>query len=354
MRTMHPVLVLGSYRWDQEWLPLDEFEERLRAVRAVMAARSWSGLIVHGNSEESALLTYLTNFYPRLRWTLALVPAKGDIRLLVAGATRDLPAAAMLTWVKDVGWYGNVDKALPEWIGALGPNPRIALAGLGSMRPAVHEKVTAHCKPEDADGALLPLLRRKRPRERQMLRQSAKILAETVAALEQDGLIAAERRARAGQAQAIRMLFSLDGGKTLKPFETPADLKGKPSAAYVAVRYLGYWSEAFVTLDKSAPARAAAHAALDAMLAAAKPGATGRDLARAAAPHMRGHAPHPMIGTRLGHAIGLSLDEAPVLAPESDGAIEAGGVYSLHMGLADAFASAMMMPDNNEILWRGR
>ncbi|HEY5606944.1 MAG TPA: hypothetical protein VIM38_01255, partial [Alphaproteobacteria bacterium] len=110
MRTMHPVLVLGSYRWDQEWLPLDEFEERLRTVRGVMAAHGWDGLIVHGNSEESALLTYPTNFYPRLRWTLALVPAKGDMRLLVAGATRDLPAAAVLTWVKDVGWYGNADK----------------------------------------------------------------------------------------------------------------------------------------------------------------------------------------------------------------------------------------------------
>ena len=73
---MHPVLVLGSYRWDQEWLPLDEFEERLRAVRGVMATKGWDGLIVHGNSEDSTLLTYLTNFYPRLRWTLAGISAK--------------------------------------------------------------------------------------------------------------------------------------------------------------------------------------------------------------------------------------------------------------------------------------
>jgi len=348
---MHPVLVLGSYRWDQEWLPLDEFEERLRAVRGVMAAKGWDGLIVHGNSEDSALLTYLTNFYPRLRWTLALIPAKGDIRLLVAGATRDLPAAAMLTWVKDVGWYGNADKVLPEWIASLGATPKLALAGIGAIRPAVHDKVTAHCKPEDADDALLPLLRRKRPRERQMLRQSAKILSDTVVTLAKDGLIAAERRARAGQAQDVRILFSLDGGKTLKPFEAPSDLETPPSAAYVAVRYLGYWSEAFVTLEDT-PAKKAAAAALAAMLDVAKSGVTGRDLARAAAPHMKGHTPHPMIGARVGHGIGLSLDEAPVLSADSDATLEDGGAYSLQVGIVGGFASAMIMP-NNEILWRG-
>ena len=351
MQTMHPVLVLGSYRWDQERLPLDEFEERLRAVRGVMAAQGWAGLIVHGNSEESALLTYLTNFYPRLRWTLALVPAAGEIRLLVAGAPRDLPAAAMLTWVKDVGWYGDADSVLPEWIAGLGPGARVALAGIDTIRPAVHATVTAHCEPVPADEALVPLMRRKRPRELWMLRQSATILSETVATLKRDGVAAAERRARGLEAQDLRILFSLDGGRTLKPFESTGDLDAKPSAAYVAVRYLGYWSEGFVTLDEAAPARAAAVAALAAMIEAAKPGATGRDLARAAEPYLNGQAPHPILGTCLGHGIGLALDEAPRIDPDSDQAIEAGGCYSLHVGLEGGFASAMVAA-GGDVLWR--
>ena len=33
MYTMQPVIVMGWYRWDQDILPLDEFEERLRALR---------------------------------------------------------------------------------------------------------------------------------------------------------------------------------------------------------------------------------------------------------------------------------------------------------------------------------
>jgi len=205
----------------------------------------------------------------------------------------------------------------------------------------VYGKVIAYCRPdEDADGALLPLLRKKRPRERQMLRRSAKILSEAVAALKADGVIAAERRARASQAQDFRILF---GDQTLKPFETPDDLKARPTQAYVAVRYLGYWTEAFVTLGDNAPAQAA----LDAMIEVAKPGATGRDLARAA-----GAAPHPMLGNRIGHGIGLSLDEAPVLAADSDAALEDGGVYALHVGVGGAFASAVIAP-GNEILWRG-
>jgi len=59
-----------------------------------------------------------------------------------------------------------------------------------------------------------------------------------------------------------------------------------------------------------------------------------------------------MIGARVGHGIGLSLDEAPVLSSDSDRTLEDGGAYSLHVGIAGGFASAMVMP-NNEILWRG-
>jgi Xaa-Pro aminopeptidase len=59
-----------------------------------------------------------------------------------------------------------------------------------------------------------------------------------------------------------------------------------------------------------------------------------------------------MIGARVGHGIGLSLDEAPVLSADSDATLEDGGAYSLHVGTVGGFASAMVMP-NNEILWRG-
>ena len=371
MRTMHPVVGLGSYLWDQEWLPLDEFEERLRAVRRIMAERGWAGLIVHGNSQDSALLTYLTNFYPRLRWTLALVPLEGDLRLLVAGSPRDLPAARPLTWVKEVEDYGlNARKMLPAWIDALpksGTHPRIGLYGADWMRRPIHATVAGaiagRADAEPADEALEPLMRRKRPRELAMARRSAALLAETVTAMaraKDDGAttvaasIAAERTARLAAAQDIRVLFSLDRGRTLRPFEGLSEIRCDPLVAYVAVRYLGYWSEAMVTLGDS-PARKAAAAALGAMIEAAKPGATGGELAAISRRHLGNLAPHPVIGGRVGHGIGLALDEAPIL-DANGGAMEPGGIYSLHVGVSDgtgcALVSAMVaVGEGCEVLW---
>src|SRR5690349_14559457 len=114
VQTMHPVLHVGSYGWDQEWLPLDEFGERIRAVRAVMEAQGWDGLLSHGDCQQCGLLTYLTNFFPRVRWALGLLARKGDPTLLVAGGIRDLPAAAELTWIRDVRSYGDTGKIVPD------------------------------------------------------------------------------------------------------------------------------------------------------------------------------------------------------------------------------------------------
>jgi Xaa-Pro aminopeptidase len=355
MRTMHPVVGLGSYRWDPEWLPLDEFEERLRVARREMASRGWSGLIVHGNSQDCAALTYLTNFFPRNRWAIALIPAQGPLKLLVAGSTRDLPAASLLTWVKDVASYGDAAKILPGWIGTT--KPKLGVYGESFMRHGVHETIVGaarqHATLESADALLDGLMSRKRPRELSMIRKSCAILAKTVETLKREkakgasvvaATVEAERVARASEAQDIRILFSLDGGKTLRPFEEISDVRCDPLVAYVAVRYLGYWSEAMVTLaDKPHASRDAAAKALGALLAAAKPGAT----LSGAPPN-----PHPALGKSLGHAIGLSLDEG-------NAALQDGGVYSLHVGIADgaagnALVSAMVAVKDggNEILWR--
>ena len=356
MRTMHPVVGLGSYRWDPEWLPLDEFEERVRAVRRGMAQRGWSHLIVHGNSQDSAALTYLTNFFPRNRWAIALVPAQGPLKVLVAGSTRDLPTAALLTWVKDVATYGDAGKILPGWLGA-GADRKIGVAGESFMRHAVFETVVgtakAHGTIENADELLNGLMRTKRPRELSMIRKSCAILAKTVDALKREAAqgasvvaatIEAERVARAAEAQDIRILFSLDGGRTLRPFEEPTAVRCDPLVAYVAVRYLGYWSEAMVTLtDRPHTSRAAAVQALDTLIRTAKPGAVLR------APTL---PPHPMTGAVAGHAIGLSLDEGAA------NTLATGGVYSLHVGTAgeegNALVSAMVAvgAQGNEVLWR--
>jgi Xaa-Pro aminopeptidase len=372
MRTMHNVVGLGSYSWDQEWLPIDEFEERLRAVRRAMAAEGWSGLMVHGDSQESAVLTYLTNFFPRNRWAVALFGAEGPGKLMVATSARDLPIAATLTWMRDVASFSDAGKLVPAWVEGLanGAKPKVAVAGGAFMRRPVHDTVVGSAAKSAeivaADAALGALLGVKRPRELSMIRKSCAILEDSVAALDRarrEGAsvvaasIEAERVARLAGAQDIRVLFSLDGGKTLRPFEETSDVRCDPLVAYLAVRYLGYWSEALVTLsDKANPARDTASKSLDALIAAAKPGASVASLATAA-----GNAGpvHPTLGARLGHGIGLSLDEDPVLDLAKDTRLAPGEVYSLHVGSAGtqgcALLSAMVAigADGAELMWQG-
>ncbi len=388
MYTMQPVIVMGSYRWDQDILPLDEFEERLRALRRQMASEGWGGLIVHADTQDSALMIWLTNFFPRLRWALALIGPEGQPELLVAGGTRDLPAASMLTWCQSVRSYGDAPRLIADWLGrlrrtaapagaaegAIGP---IAIHGLQRMRTPVRRTLLQALGDQasmPADDALAPLLRGKRWRELSVIRQAHRLLAGTVAQLRQrwdagdatkSAVIAAERYARMEQAQDVRILFSLDQGRTLLPFEDFSDERGDTLVAFVAVRYLGYWAQAYVTHGAAGSAALqATEQTLRALRAAAAPGTDGRRLAEAAAAEAAaagaaaagaaaaatqrasvppvGITPHPMLEGRHGYGVGLDLAEAPFFDAQGSQPMREGGVYTLQAGFTAPSGAALL------------
>jgi hypothetical protein len=133
MQTMQPSIMLGSYVWAQDRLPQDEFVVRLNDLRAVMARNSWPAVLVYGDAREHAALAYLSNFIPRIRWGLALLPHSGDARLLCAMGTRDLPAMRTMTWIADVqsGWGPEWEKAFDPWLERLKGEPTMALGTVG-------------------------------------------------------------------------------------------------------------------------------------------------------------------------------------------------------------------------------
>jgi hypothetical protein len=106
MLTTHPSIMLGSYLWDEDRLPRDEFDIRLAPLRDAMASNGWVAVLVYGDAREHQALAYFTNFIPRMRWALALMPAQGEPLLLASMSSRDMPAMRTLTWVADVksGW----------------------------------------------------------------------------------------------------------------------------------------------------------------------------------------------------------------------------------------------------------
>ncbi|MFM9967587.1 MAG: M24 family metallopeptidase [Burkholderiales bacterium] len=375
MRTMQPVTVFGSYMLDEEQIPPDEFELRVSAAQNVMKQNGWSGLIAYGDAEDNAFVTYSTNYSPRNRTALALVGPTGVPRLICWAGLRDIKREAALAWMDDVKMAGNLGDTLQTWFKDAGiAAGTVGLVDEGAMKPQVHDAIigslaSSGLTAANADAAIVELMHKKRPRELVVVCRAAEILGKTFDTLAAswrsgasatDAVLAAEGTAFANAAQDARTLFSINEGRTIRPFDRPLQDHPERFVVYAAVRYQGYWAEGFVTLSRRRNAiQKAAAQALDQMIAAACPGATGDDLARAIAEATQGFTPHAALTGSLAHGIGLSLHEAPDLAPNKPGAMVAEGTYSLTVGLSQgknhhAFASAMisLADGKTAVLWR--
>jgi Xaa-Pro aminopeptidase len=82
--------------------PREEFQSRLAAVRQEMARFNLDALVVYGDNYSFADLCYLTNYFPKVRGGIAVVPRDGEISMLLNIGSRDVPFAKTLTWVEDV------------------------------------------------------------------------------------------------------------------------------------------------------------------------------------------------------------------------------------------------------------
>jgi hypothetical protein len=169
-------------------------------------------------------------------------------------------------------------------------------------------------------------------------------------------ILAGEQVANRAGAQDIRTLFSLDGGRTLRPFETLVERAVDPLQVYVAVRRLGYWTEGLAVLATSPhPCAQRAGTVLREAVSRMQAGARCSEIARGIA--QAGFALHPVTARIAGNAIGLALEEHPLIAAGCEERIEPGGVYSLRVGLSDerghAIVSAMVAvrDHGNEVLW---
>jgi len=362
MQTMQPSIMLGSYVWAQDRLPQDEFVLRLDDLRAAMARHAWQAVFVYGDAREHAGLAYLSNFIPRMRWGMALLPRAGEARLLCSMSTRDLPAMRTMTWISDVqsGWGPEWEKAFDPWVDRLKSERTVELGtfGFDLMAPALHEQVRRSLgdrfRLQRADDILAIPGSRKRPRELTMIRASCKVLEAAAKTFveswrnsqePESAALDAERVARSFAAQDVRTLVSLDGGRTLVPYQGRFEKTAGPLVGYIAVKVLGYWADMLITVnDRSAtPASRHAEAALDALVANVRPGARSGEIYANAIAALRPFTLHPVLGESVGHGIGLSLHEQPEFRAAGDSALVEDGVYALQVGIADAESGHVLL-----------
>ena len=363
MRTMQPCVTIGSYTWAQDRLPNDEFGLRLDELRRAMAQHGWRAVLAYGDVREHAALAYLSNFIPRVRWGMALLPRDGDARLLCAMSTRDLPAMRTLTWIADVrsGMGPEWDKAFDPWFERFAEEPAAQFGTLGFdlMAPVLHDAVRrslgARFVLKRADDVVAVPSQRKRPRELTLLRASCKLMQDAAQAFAESwrqksgkpetAALDAERFARSRAAQDVRTLVSLDGGRMLVPYQGRFDKIAGPLVGYVAVKLMGYWADLFVTVDQGepSPARRRVEAALDTLIAAMRPGLRAGELHAKAIAALAPWPLHPALSQSVGHGIGLSLHEAPELCAGSDATLVEDGVYTVQLGVADGAAGHVLL-----------
>jgi Xaa-Pro aminopeptidase len=370
----HTALLTGPYDWDPALVPVQEYETRLAAVGQVLAKSSASGLIVHGNSSEYGALAYLTGFVPKLGPAFALLVKDTSVRLHVSGSPTMLAAAKRLTWQKDVWPVDDLSASIRDWMpeGLRGEQIQIGLWGSSALALRAYRAIKVAIEPHghiaDLGGPLEALRLRKSPWEQALLRQASRVLDRATRAMSgaavagagaRSAALAAEREAFAAGAQDVRILASARNGGPPLALDGPSDLVADPLLAYLAVRFAGYWADAFMTLSQSPP-KALAHAqeALAAMLRIAGPGVTLQELAALGEEHLPPYKVHPFAAHLVGNSIGLSIEEPcePVLAESA--VLQPDGVYSLRYGATsegsdNAMVSALILvrPQKTDVLW---
>ena len=312
-----------------------------------MDANGWKAVLVYGDASEHSALAYFTNFVPRLRWGMALIPREGEPRLLASMSSRDVPAMKLMTFIPDVlsGW--NWDTAFDPWLAKLtGDDPMdIGTVGFDLMRPPqfrlLEKSLGNRFRLREGDAAVAAC-RTTRSRQLSQVRAASPVLtaaAEAFVAAWRNGTdvegaaLAAERTARLMAAQDVRTLVSFDGGRTLAPFRGVFEAKSDPLVGYLAVKHAGVWADIFVTAaSRASDVQRRVQAALDAMLAAAGPGARASTLHAKAVAQLGALPLHAVLSDSVGRRIGFSLDEGGALTHEADHALAPGEVYTLHVG----------------------
>jgi hypothetical protein len=172
-----------------------------------------------------------------------------------------------------------------------------------------------------------------------------------------EAILAGEREANSRGAQDIRMLFSLDGGRTLQPFTTTLKTRVDPLQVYVAARRFNYWTEGFAALsDTRRPAIARARELLRQALAAIKPNVKTADVMALIYAGSRPYQMHPVTERAVISRLGLALEEPPHTNPSMT--FEKGDIYSVRSGLTNgadehAIVSAMVRvrEGGSDMLW---
>jgi Xaa-Pro aminopeptidase len=237
-------------------VPESEFQARLDAVRNEMAQRNLDALVIYGDNYCFADLCYLTNYFPKVRGGIAVVPRVGAISLLLNIGSRDVPFAKTLTWVEDVRASNQLGSDGAKLLNEKGfEKAKIGLVDSGQGFPLPQLEDMKGSLPQvswqDCHSIIQPLRVVKTAQELTAMRDAGRLLKAVCNGArefikpgrkEYEIIADIDRFARDQGAEDIRILA---GEKRLNPpsFKQAANLTGH-WAVYLAVQHERYWAEA--------------------------------------------------------------------------------------------------------------
>lgn len=352
MITMHPVLLNGRTTWDQSFFPLDEFEERILAVRELMVEQQIDALLVLGDAGNYANLCYLTHFIPMRvgPWALAIIPATDEPTLLSQGGDRNLPAMKKTTWFSDFRCFGRISEGVKPVLLEKGlETARLGIVGSNDVLPHYSNVQLLNALSDfeitEADQLMNTIRSKLRPRE-----ASAIIHAAAIARLAKQRMhevfsenksvrnaaFQGELAARKLGAHDVRILISSGSGRMLWPLGGFSPIDADRFIAYVAVDFQGYWADAAVAIpEPDSSAANKAKSALGIMTKACKGGAVASTVAEKAVRELGNELGPAALEIGLGNGIGLSLEQSPVVKLDSQDRLIDGNIMSLRVYVPD-------------------
>ena len=323
------VLKRGCSTWDKQQMPEEEYRDRLEVVRQQMDQQGLDALVIYGDNYSFADLCYLTNYFPKVRGGIAVVPRNGAISLLLNIGSRDVPFAKTLTWIEDVRASNQVGGDGAKLLKEKGfEKARLGLvdSGQGFPLPQLEEMKSAlpQVTWQNLHSLFQPIRLRKTSRELAAMGEAGRLLSEIcqdAAAVIKPGrkeyeIVAdIDRLARDKGAEDIRILA---GEKRLNPpsFKQAASI-GTHWAVYFAVQHERYWAEAGRTYvlsseSKLQSAYQKAREIVAQMAAQLKPGNSVKAIEETARKQL-GEFYAAASNYGLGNGIGLNQWEAPFL-----------------------------------------
>lgn len=360
--TRHSVLKRGCSIWDKEAMPEEEFRARLDALRHQMARQGLDALVIYGDNWSYADLCYLTNYFPKVRGGIGVIPRSGPLALLLNIGSRDVPFAKSLTWVEDVRASGQVGRDGAELLKEKGlAQAKIGLVDSGKGLPLPQLEELSSVLPQVDWKPSHSLIQQMRPqksaRELAALREAGRVLKEIwdeakaiiqPGKKEHEAIADLDKVARNKGVEDIRILA---GEKRLQPpsSKITAGL-GSHWAVYLAIQHRRYWVEAGRTFNLTGDVKIEAsyrkaRESVARMAAGLKPENSIDSVDEVARAQLEEfYATASAYG--LGNGIGLNPWEAPFLS--EDEALQQGAPAGSSRNLQDRMALALRVAFETE------